>query len=305
MQTNSRTAILTTLLYSDIFSYPLTKEELWQYLSTDRPISRIVFEKALLSLGSLISEEKGYYFLAGRSGVVAKRELYFRESRRKLQYAGRFIPLLSILPTVLFIGVSGSVAMYNSKKTDDIDLFIITRKKSIWLTRLLVVFLLSFTGKRRGRTDTFTADRFCANMLIDERSLRLPARRRSLYTAHEVMRMVPLFDRAGTYKKFIDANTWVKEYLPNAQSREIRRNPPAGGQNYLPALLHKALQAGGESIFLISALEPFAKWIQLWYMKRHRTTEEVTDTLLAFHPLDYQPKVLTVLRQRLTQYHIV
>lgn len=33
-------------------------------------------------------------------------------------------------------------------------------------------------------------------------------------------------------------------------------------------------------------IEFFAKHAQLWYMKRHRTSEVITDTVLRFHPKD-------------------
>lgn len=291
----TKAAILTTLLYSDIFSYPLTKEELWRYLSYAKSIRYTEFEQNLQLLQDIISAQKGYYFLTGRDDVVVRREKYFRESKRKLKKAERVAPLLSLLPTVLFIGVSGSVAMRNSNRTDDIDLFIITRKNTLWVTRLLTLLLLR--GKRRGRDTRAAKDAFCVNMFLDERSLPLARKRRNLYTAHEVVRMVPLFEREGTYIKFLKKNMWVKDYLPNSVVIKKLSNKVIKA-NDIELLNYSMTQ-------LLSLLEFLAKHLQLWYMKGHRTTEDISDTLLAFHPFDYQSRVLTLLQKRLEQYRLV
>jgi hypothetical protein len=55
-------------------------------------------------------------------------------------------------------------------------------------------------------------------------------------------------------------------------------------------------------LFLL--LEPFAKFIQLWYMKRHRTNEVIGKTSLRFHPKDARVWVRRKLRVRLTGYHV-
>ena len=75
--TTAQKAILTTLLYSDIFSFPLTKDELWKFLISEKKISREEFEKALLSLKKLIVYHQNFYCLSGREEIIVKTPTKF------------------------------------------------------------------------------------------------------------------------------------------------------------------------------------------------------------------------------------
>lgn len=55
-------------------------------------------------------------------------------------------------------------------------------------------------------------------------------------------------------------------------------------------------------LFII--LEPLAKFIQLWYMEKHRTYEVITDTTLRFHPKDARVWVKRKLASRLAKFNI-
>ena len=59
------------------------------------------------------------------------------------------------------------------------------------------------------------SDKICLNLWLDETALSLPRNQRNLYTAHEVVQVKPILDRDYTYLKFIIANLWLKNYLPN------------------------------------------------------------------------------------------
>lgn len=294
MDLSHQKEILKTLLYSDIFHYPLTIDELWRF--TGGKMDKDTYMQALNNLKPLITREGSYYYLTGRHGMVRKREERTKESERKVRSAKESISFLSLIPSVIFIGISGSVAMRNCKKEDDIDLFIIARKNTVWFTRLCILFLLQLTGKRRKRHDTTGMNQMCVNMLMSEHALTLSWERHSLYTAHEVTRMIPIFERDNMYKRFLRANRWVRRYLPNCLDprilgyKDIKTKNDKGLSILVSQYLH---------IF-----EPLAKATQLWYMRGHRTTEEISDTLLAFHPQDFRPRVVQALEKRLEKYHL-
>src|SRR5260221_11194131 len=126
MKITSEHAILKTLTYGDIFDYPLTKEELWKYLISDKPITRKAFEEEIEEPRCRgFASATGFYFKKGRGKIVTLRKKREKISERKLEIARSVCNFLKLIPTIQFIGISGGLAMSNADAKDDIDLFII------------------------------------------------------------------------------------------------------------------------------------------------------------------------------------
>ncbi len=289
-----RESILKTLIYGDIFDYPLTKKEIWKFLIATKA-KRTLFENAVSEFPPGRWELKqGLLFLLGRAEIVEIRRKRQQVSRKKLELAKKIIQKLSLVSTVLFIGISGGLALENSKEDDDIDLFIITSRGTIWFTRLVLVLTLILMGQYRGQGKK-KSQKICLNMFLDENALTLPKERQNLYTAHEVAQVMPIFQRNDTYIKFLDANKWVKKFLPNAMGRIRNQESEIKNQNKNPFII---------SHFSFLIFEWIAKRIQLFYMKNHITSETISDTLLAFHPFEYKNYVLKEYNKRLRHYEI-
>lgn len=267
-------AIYATLAYSDIFDYPLTKEELLRYLLVTRSASSR-FDTMVLSLPK-VKKKEGYFYLSGRSSIIDLRKKRAAISLEKMKRAKKVVRILKRIPSIEFIGMSGSLAMANGDEDADIDLFLITRPQTLWLTRLLVLLFLEVKGMRRKRTGNTFSDTICVNMLVDTNHLRFPKERHDAYTAHELVQLKPLFERSNSYRRFLVANEWVLKYLPNGfvcmQSKEF----------------HKETSLS----FFLAPLEFLAQSVQIWYMKGHRTKETITDGFVAFHPFDYKKEIL-------------
>jgi hypothetical protein len=197
---------LLTVLYADIFDYPLTRDELnrWMIMSRRR-----------IPRGS-----QHYYFLKGRQRIVTIRKERTRRQREKWDIARRAAKILSGIHSILLVGVTGGLAMNNARESDDIDFFLIVEDGTIWISRLLSVILLS--KLRRKRNETRVANKICLNMFISDAQLSLPDTERDLFSAHEVLQMQPLYNRDHTYKKFLYANEWVQKFLPNAWQYRIK-----------------------------------------------------------------------------------
>lgn len=296
MNEQIKKSILRTISYSDIFDYPLTKIEIWKFLIGSEKIKREDFDKTLKKISSIIFRNK-FYCLPNRTQIVDKRLKREKESRRKFKIAQRAASFLSIIPTIYLIGLSGSLSMENSDENDDIDFFIIVKKNSIWTTRLISLFILQMLGKRRKRGDIKFKNKICINMIIDDFSMKMTKDRQNLYTAHEVVQLMPLFERQNMHSKFISANKWVRRYLPNASTRGNTRN---NMRNYAESIFSIILRP----VLRFSALEFLAKKLQLLSIKRHQTIETVDDHLLAFHPIDYRDKVMKEYNKRLKKYKI-
>ncbi len=209
---SSKQATLKTLIYADIFDYPLTKKELHRWLISSEPTT-------LPRLSSLLSTNN-YYYLKNRHHLVAlrkKREIF---SNQKLIKAHATASLLKKIPTINFIGITGALAMSNSGAKDDIDFIIITKNHSLWITRFFTILLLEIFQIRR-RPHGNTNNKICLNLFLEEASLVIPPGKQNLYTAHEVAQLKPLFDRNHTYSRFIKKNSWVNNFLPHALKRSI------------------------------------------------------------------------------------
>ena len=145
-------AILKTLIYYDIFNYPLKAWEIHKWL-IGKSSSLKQTEKSIhiLVKKQKIKIKNGYYYLSGRSGLVKKRLEREEVSKSHLQTAKLISNIFRLIPWIKLVGVSGSLSMMGSTRTDDIDLFIVTSENRIWISRLLLIFLTSLTGLRRTR----------------------------------------------------------------------------------------------------------------------------------------------------------
>lgn len=292
MNKDLRIAVLKTLAYADVFDYPLTEGEVWRFLISNKKFSYQSIQRVLNAQNKLIIAKHGYYSFKNRTHIIDKRikkELYVDQ---KMKIAHKISSYLFHLPTVLLIGVSGGLAIRNAEKKDDIDLFVVTKTSTLWISRLILLVFLEMFGVRRKRGDKNVENKICLNMLIDQSVLGLPKKRQNLYTAHEVVQMKPIFDRDQTYQKFLNANAWVEKFLPNTLTGIRNQQRPL-------FIIHYSRLAAKRALFI---LEWLAKKVQLWSIKKHRTTEIISDSFLAFHPFDYEDKTLNAYKKRLNQY---
>ena len=191
-------AIHKTLVYADIFDYPLTRSELHRFLISTKPTK----------LSNL--PNKPYFYLSSRNYLVTLRRSRHHFSQLKYQKLNRHLWLFKLIPWIKLVAVSGALAMNNSTATDDIDLLVVTSKNRLWLTRALIYFFPS-----RRRFNQSESNSFCFNLWLDSSSLALPKLSRNLYTAHELAQLKPILNKNQTYQKLINANLWLKTFLPN------------------------------------------------------------------------------------------
>ncbi len=216
----------------------------------------------------------------------------------KMNVAQRAATLLKIIPTIKLVGITGALAMDNSHKDDDIDFYIVTEAKMLWTTRFLTTVLLELVGLRRKPGDTSFRNKICLNMYASEDHLAVSLKERDLFAAHEVLQMKPLWQREKMYTKFLSANSWVKKFLPTAWEEKFQISN-FKFQIFRPS---KILFAICHLPFIIA--EPPLRWLQRWYMKKRKTLEVVSPTLIRFHPHDARVWVKAKLAVRLRRLNI-
>jgi len=257
-----------SVLYHDIFDYPLTFSDLIKWNSSGSfPIKD--FSKSIVC-------QDGYYFLKGRGSLVYKRVLRNRISAKKLEIAKKASGVLAIIPGIKMVAVTGSLAMDNAGDESDIDLFIITGKNLLWITRILsysVLKVFGFDLRKAGGSNK--KDNLCLNMWMDETDLIWKRQDRNPYTAHEIAQILPLVNKNKTYEKFLYKNKWILKFWPNSVRIE---NCKLKIENSSPR---------------ITLFEKIVYKLQCLYMKKKITREVITPTRAIFHPQDWGNYILS------------
>jgi hypothetical protein len=279
--------ILKTLSYFDIFDYPLTFSEIKSNLCCELTVNDDELREIIQNI-SVIQEAEGYYYFLGRHEILAKRIERGNESVNKFIKARIIAKILSFIPTIEYIGVSGSLSMNNASLSDDIDLFFITKKNTVWMSRLFVNLVLFLLRQRRDRLKKNVRDKICPNMFVSADKLAFSNSRKTLYTAHELMQLKTLFDRNHFRTRMLMKNKWVKEFFPNMVIPFEKR-------------MKKSFM-GNLSQKLLLPLEKMLFFLQKIYMKNHRTLEIIAPGRAFFHPVDRQKIILEMYELRYKRY---
>jgi hypothetical protein len=284
-QPNKLPVPIRTLIYSSLFHFPLTLDELWRYSISETPISKKELLGQLGKNSAFIQKKDSYYFLSGEDEIVKIRQQ--EEYVKKITIAKKACNVLSFIPSILFIGVSGSLAAGSASKDADIDFFIITTLGTVWVSRLLSVILLTVVNLRRKRGVKKAPNKICLNSFVGVTMLDYFALSQELYTAHELSQLYPLLNRQKTYEQLLKKNSWYISFLPNAKPRQndcITKSSP----QVLDSILR--------------IIDPFFAYIQMFYMKRHQTKEVVKKELILLHPYDYKHEILDRFQRKLSEY---
>jgi len=223
---NLEKSILTTLSFFDIFDYPLTLVEIWQWLyvypelknlRTEEQIKIVNVQNTLDKsdyLKQKLEVKNGFYFLHGRHGLVEKRMERYNIAERKYQKALKIIKILRLIPYVKMMAVCNTLAYSNARDESDIDLFIICEKGHLWKTRFLISGFLKLFNLRP--TESQTKDKICASFFLSEDSLDVSnlAIDDDVYLKYWITQIYPVYDD-GIYNKFLMANNWVKNAIQN------------------------------------------------------------------------------------------
>jgi hypothetical protein len=201
--------ILATLAYFDIFDHPLRLSEIRQFLPL-QGVTQAAVEAACSTdpLKSRLSSVDDLFFFENRSErLVAERRIKERRARRMWKAATFMSHVIRRFPFVRGVFVSGELSKGVASKHSDIDFFIVTAENRVWICRtLFAVFKKVFLFNRKKF--------FCYNLITSESHLQIDDR--NIYTAVEVVTVKPLFNE-DLFERFITANSWTAQYLPNSQ----------------------------------------------------------------------------------------
>ena len=298
-------AIIRTIIYSDIFDYPLTLEEIVKFLVGESEVGMGVVLNSLTKIIADPSAGSGqvskqiytdgeFYFLKGRKEIIELRKRRMGWSEKKWKIARGTAKKLRVIPMIKMVGITGALAMKNCKETDDIDLMVITVADRLWLTRLILYVLAPILGiRRRKPKEREVEDKICFNLFLEESSLQIQPE--NLFFAHEICQVKPIFWKDNIYEKFLWENQWVSNFLPNAKnSLKFKVQSSKLGKK------HPISQSASWRI-LISFFNTLAFKLQYLYMKPKMSIEKISLHQAFFHPVNLQEKICASFEEKLRE----
>lgn len=256
--------LASVLKYFSFFQYLPKFEEIYRFFPQK------ITKKQLKQLLKARKDTLPEYSLSAKRKVISKKKLSSLKFRL-------YINLISTLPQIRLIGLSGSISMMNADLDHDIDLFIITTQGRLFTARFLATMIAFIMGLKRALGQKEAPNKVCLNLFFDEANLKVPKPKQTIFVGHEVLQMKPIINKNHIHERFLKANNWVFKLFPNAQQFVIRN---------LEEVKNRA-----KSNYFGDWVEEKLKNVQVVLINRHKTTELITDTQLWFHPDDFEKKI--------------
>jgi hypothetical protein len=293
--------ILRTLLYYDIWHYPLTSKELFAFL----PVNSMTLDQFEQQLHQLRTETsiryyQGYYFVEGKSdAVVPQRSVRERHARRMWMMARCSMHIIKRFPFVRGIFVSGDLSKNATQRTSDVDFFIVTAPGRLWFCRtLLILFKKVFLLNRKKY--------FCLNYFATTDHLELDEQ--NIFLAAEIAHLKPLFNMP-LFLEYLHSNNWIKKYFPNFDINFMSLPRVNDRSSVLQKILERLLQP-----FPLDTLDSYLleKMRKIWG-SRYPEYDEVTRNKIfrctkyesRAYVGNFEEKILALYFQRLREFGIL
>lgn len=314
-----RNSILATLVYYEIFDYPLTLLEVYKYLVNPGRIYRITEGLGGIELNEvsreldklvnsgIIGQKNGFYFLGDKDGLYDLRMKRDKLSAQKWKKFLKMALFLALAPYLRGVFVSGSMALGNTDEKSDFDVLIIAKSGRLYTCRLFLWFISSLMGTRRKKHEKVAPDKLCFNHYIADSNLYIP--HESIFNAQTYINLKPAMIKPGLVDEFYSANLWLNNYVYNfrPQKEFTRRSVEPNAFLIIFARL-------GEFIlnsFFGNQLESFSKKYQQKRINNDPKTHQAggrvifTDNELEFHPGSFEKVVIAKYREGLKRLGVI
>ncbi|MEM6725307.1 MAG: nucleotidyltransferase domain-containing protein [Bacteroidota bacterium] len=287
--------ILHTLLYYDIFSYPLSGDEIRKHLKSE--VANEVLEEALLSLKdkSWIFEYQGFFSVQDQAAWSQERIVRGERSKKYVKIAHRMGKLIASFPFVSGVYVSGSLSKKWIDDEGDIDYFIITRPGRLWIARTFLVFfkkLFLFNSHKY----------FCVNYFIDEDHLEIEEKNR--FTATEIATLLPIAGKK-LFIRFREANQWVNDHFPHypmPQLSDMRQVSKWGLGKLLQWPMSGRLGTWLDRRFLLLTLSVWKRKFKSLDLEHFEVALKSRKYVSKHHPNHFQQRVLQSFQEKLRNF---
>ena len=298
-----RADILKTLLYYDIWNYPLKRTELFAYLPVNS-MSYNEFARRLsdeLQTGDILERGEYYYVRGKTSAVVDHRISKERHARRMWKVARIVMHVIKRVPFVRGVFVSGDLSKNATNRKSDLDFFIITEPGRLWITRTLLIAFKKVVLLNQKKF-------FCLNYFATTDCPVLETR--NVFVATEVAHLKPLFN-SRLFLEYQNTNSWIKEFFPNfhlSGSTGMRFPRVSDRRSYFQMVIEKLI-----SVLPLDRMDDYLLRMmeRVWarrYPEYDQTTRDrifrCTKTESRAYVGNYEEKILALYRERLRMFGI-
>ena len=288
---SSEQDILNILAYSDVFNYPLTKAEIYERgkLSHDELDNCL----AKLIQAKLVYQINGFFTLQNDEQLIHFR-LKRNQLAKKYMAKARFIAkIIANFPFIRGVFLSGSISKNCIDENSDIDFFIITVPKRLWVARLMCVAF-------RKTVLLSNSKYFCHNFLID--SDHLTIQNQSIFTAIEIRSLIPLVGFLY-YDNILKRNYWTNNYFPNYPTYENNNiiNKQSLLQKKLEAVLNNKLGDWLDDWFMHTCIKRRQQKLEPKFLQNPTYYVDFQKHIAKEHLNDHYPDVMKAYYQRIEQ----
>ena len=288
--------VIATLLYADIFGYPLNSKEILQGHS-DESINQSDINEALDTLCSknILFEKDGLYSLQDSDKIFEDRIHKNYLAKKYLNRGIRISKFISLFPFVRGVFLSGSISKDCMDEDGDIDYFIITAPNRLWLARTL---LISFKKIFLFNSYKF----FCLNYFIDTEHLEIEEK--NLYTATEIVTLIPTSGKECC-KLFLASNQWVNKYKPNFPNRNFEALPDSNKylfKSFMEWILNGKIGSWLDQYFQNVSVSFWKKKFKHFDKEEFNHAIKSKDYVSKAHPNNFQKRVLEAFDQKMDNF---
>ncbi len=288
--------VVKTLLYFDIFNYPLNSEEVFNYLRVNsitrtevsRCLDELTKKKQIFRFGDL-------YSLHADEKNIRRRIRGNREADAWLKVAGKQAQLIARFPYVRAVMASGSLSKGHMDEKSDLDFFIVTKPNGLWIARTLLVLYKRIFLFNSHKT-------FCVNYFVD--TMHLEIEEKNVFTATELMTLIPLYN-PGCFDDLLASNRWTREYLPNYKERQTE-GATVATDPFFRRFIEFFFDPFASSLNKFFMSVTLRRWKKLYEQNYSKTDFDIAFKTLPHvsknHPKNYQKKILELYELKVTEY---
>jgi hypothetical protein len=215
--------------------------------------------------------------------------------QEKITIAKSVAGQISKIPFVRMVAIINSIPLSTATQKSDIDLFILTEKKRLWIVRSLVPTWLRL--KKMLKTKDCRADKACLGMyasteLTSFEHLQL-APENDIYFTYWTALVMPILDNGSYYRKWLLQQKWLFEVLPNIKSNNTYNNSPRILTRIVRGFLEFIINPFGnifEKFCFRINLRKIYKYPEN-YQNEDSTSVIITGSMLKLHPYDKRPEI--------------